>query len=317
MKNIRYKTVFSGTLLLFTLQIQSQPIRPAATKLFNSFGLDEVCLHDRKFRLRQEFELEYIKTLEPDKYLSHFRRNAGVETDSRGKTVDNTSHYRGWESMGSSTFGHYLSALSMMYKVTGDTTLLHKINYIIDELDFIQRNPGYKDENLKQGVLVAFDRDHRNQYGEFIYSSWTNIGHIKVNGKPVKFACRDGAVKLAKRWKAGDVIEVELPLSLRKEYMPGCPDRFAFFYGPVLLAGKLGKDNMPGEVFARCENDFTRTDQYDYKGIVPEFQMGTSADDCLKKGDSTGLKFVSVTGLEFIPFYEMMEECCSVYWKEK
>ncbi len=140
MKNRQCVGILVSFLLFFTSQIQSQSVRPVVTKKFRSFGLDEVRLKDREFKLRQNHDFDYIRTLEPDRYLSPFRRNAGIEVDSKGIPVDNTKHYDGWEFLGSSTFGHYLSAISMMYKVTGDTTLLHKINYIIDELNFIQRS---------------------------------------------------------------------------------------------------------------------------------------------------------------------------------
>ena len=673
MKNIRYKSFLTGSILLLALQIHAQPVQPVTSKPLNSFGLDEVTLLDREFRLRQELDLNYIKTLEPDKYLSHFRRNAGIETDSQGNPIDNTIRYGGWESLGSSTFGHYLSAMSMMYRVTGDTTLLHKINYIIEELDFIQRNPVYEDENLRKGVLVAFDRDHHDhvrepnflrtynelregrvnltsapnkrdaavenpfyksfywlsgglswytnhkiyagirdaylytgnpkakkvflyfcdwacwateklneqamarmlysehgamnemlveayalsgdrkylncayrfneretiypcmkgdtgeiagtisnthanaqipqfygvlkefeytgnsgykdaadhffryvlsqqsfvtggnseweqfrspgdiasqitrrsgetcntynmlkiakglfeysgdafyadymeralynhilpsmhtaqlgaytyflslepgyfktfskpydshwccvgtgmenpaKYGEFIYfhrdkevfvnmyvaselnwkeqdfqmrtntdfprdskvqfyilknggglSSlslriplWAEMEDVTVNGKSVAFTKQKGFLKLERDWEKGDVIEVKIPMSLRKEYIPNCSDRFALFYGPVLLAGKLGKSDMPETVFAFGENDFTRSDRYDYKDAIPDFQKGTSAARCLTKTAPADLKFLSITGIEFVPFYEIMEERHSVYWKEK
>ena len=104
---------------------------------------------------------------------------------------------------------------------------------------------------------------------------------------------------------------------LRKEYVPNCSDKFAFFYGPVLLAGRLGNEGMPDQVFARGENDFTRTDQYDYKGNIPFFPKGVSADACLEILDKSELRFISGEGTEFIPFYKILEERYSVYWKEE
>lgn len=657
----------------YAIWLYRAPVHPAVAKRFQSFGLDEVTLKDKEWKFRQDHDLAYIRTLEPDRYLSPFRRNAGIEVDSKGNPVDNTKHYSGWETLGSSTFGHYLSALSMMYKVTGDTTLLHKINYIIDELDFIQRNPGYENESLRNGALVAFDRDRRDhvrepnflrtydelrqgkvnltfapdnrgatvenayfktfywlsgglawytnhkiyagirdaylyagnpkakkvflyfcdwacwatgkldensfarmlysehgamnemltdayilsgdqkyldcafrfneqetiapcmtgdtkgiakaishthanaqipqfygllkefeytgddrlknatknffqyvtnyqsfatggnseweqfrsagninaqitrrsgetcntynmlkiakglfeftgdtlypdymeralynhilpsihtgqlgaftyflslepgyfktfsrpydshwccvgtgmenhaKYGEFIYfhqekevyvnlwvastlswkdkgfqmetvtdfpygskvrfmiqqnegkisalnlriPRWTDAMEVKVNGNTLKSENRNGYLRLERFWKAGDVIELVVPMHLRKEYVPDSPDKFAFFYGPVLLAGKLGKSGMPDQVFARGENDFTHTDQYDYKGNMPCFSKGFPADVCLKAVEKDKLSFISEEGIEFVPLYQIMEERYSVYWQEK
>ena len=43
---------------------------------------------------------------------------------------------------------------------------------------------------------------------------------------------------------AGDVIEIDLACSLRTESTPDRPDRKAVFYGPILLAGRLGCENV-------------------------------------------------------------------------
>ena len=41
-------------------------------------------------------------------------------------------------------------------------------------------------------------------------------------------------------WTAGDRLTVNLPMTLRTEELRGSPDRLAFLYGPVVLAGDLG-----------------------------------------------------------------------------
>ena len=146
---------------------------------------------------------------------------------------------------------------------------------------------------------------------------WAKEVGVKVNGKTIKYKNRDGYLKLEKLWKIGDLVELTLPMYLRKEYVPNCSEKFAFFYGPVLLAGRLGNEGMPDQVFARGENDFTRTDQYDYKGNIPFFPKGVSADACLEIMDKSELQFISGEGTEFIPFYKILEERYSVYWKEE
>ena len=82
MKNRQCVGILVSFLLFFTSQIQSQSVRLVVTKKFRSFGLDEVRLKDREFKLRQNHDFDYIRTLEPDRYLSPFRRNAGIEVDS-------------------------------------------------------------------------------------------------------------------------------------------------------------------------------------------------------------------------------------------
>ena len=49
-------------------------------------------------------------------------------------------------------------------------------------------------------------------------------------------------IPLARTWKAGDRIDIEFPMSLRAELLPGSKNYAAFFYGPTLLVADLGSD---------------------------------------------------------------------------
>jgi len=45
----------------------------------------------------------------------------------------------------------------------------------------------------------------------------------------------------------GDVVEVHLPMRLRAEPLPGHSDVVAILYGPIVLAGRLGRKGLtPG-----------------------------------------------------------------------
>ncbi len=69
----------------------------------------------------------------------------------------------------------------------------------------------------------------------------TNGFEITVNGKVVKSKNIPGSfVGVNRVWKTGDVIEINMPFSVRYETMPDDKDRVAIFYGPLVLAGELG-----------------------------------------------------------------------------
>jgi len=51
-------------------------------------------------------------------------------------------------------------------------------------------------------------------------------------------------VAIDRVWKTGDVLQVTLPMSLRVEAMPDDPGMVAVLYGPILLAGDLGKEGI-------------------------------------------------------------------------
>ena len=86
----------------------------------------------------QNLSHRYLLTLEPDRLLAWFRREAGL--------TPKASPYPAWESEelfgGGPLSGHilsfYLSGMSMMYQSTGDPSILGKLKYVIDELKTIQ-----------------------------------------------------------------------------------------------------------------------------------------------------------------------------------
>lgn len=113
-------------------------------KLFPA-PLHAVRLTDGPFLHAQEMDRRWLLSMDPDRFLSGFRSEAGLETS--------VPRYGGWENSGASghAFGHYLSALSMMYASTGDRALLDKIDYCVDALDECQRTEG-------TGLLAGFER---------------------------------------------------------------------------------------------------------------------------------------------------------------
>jgi uncharacterized protein len=63
---------------------------------------------------------------------------------------------------------------------------------------------------------------------------------IRINGKPVVADASPGRyVAVEHRWQRGDIIEVDIPMSVRAEALRGSQDQIAFLYGPVVLAGDL------------------------------------------------------------------------------
>ena len=68
---------------------------------------------------------------------------------------------------------------------------------------------------------------------------------VKLNGKPLDASASPGSyLTLNRAWKAGDRIEMELPMHLHMEAMPDDPRQQAFLYGPLVLAGDLGNEGL-------------------------------------------------------------------------
>ena len=100
------------------------------------FDLSEVGLLDSPFKKAMQLDADYLLLIEPDRLLSWFRKEAGLQP--KGEV------YGGWEKEGIAghSLGHYLTACSMMYASTGDKRFCERVNYIVDELELCQNANG-------------------------------------------------------------------------------------------------------------------------------------------------------------------------------
>ncbi len=69
---------------------------------------------------------------------------------------------------------------------------------------------------------------------------WCNAPALRVNGAVVGVEQAEGYARLTRRWKAGDRIELDLPMQVRVEPTPDDPRTVAYLHGPVVLAADLG-----------------------------------------------------------------------------
>jgi DUF1680 family protein len=100
------------------------------------FAPRDVRLLDGPFRMAMELDAKVLLKMEPDRFLSWFRKEAGLEPKA--------GVYGGWESQGIAghSLGHYLSACSRMYQDTGDRQFLERVNYIVAQLAECQQANG-------------------------------------------------------------------------------------------------------------------------------------------------------------------------------
>jgi DUF1680 family protein len=126
-------------------------INPIIPFIVQPFSPGEVRLLDGPFRHAMEMDSAYMLSLEPDRLLSWFRKDAGL--------TPKAPVYGGWESLGLAghTLGHYLSACSRMYLDTGDKRVLERVNYIVNQLDSCQMANG-------NGYVAAIP-DGKNIFG--------------------------------------------------------------------------------------------------------------------------------------------------------
>lgn len=133
--------------------------------------------------------------------------------------------------------------------------------------------------------------------------AWSNASTvIKVNNVSVKTETgADGYLTTTRMWKNDDVVTVDLAMNLYTEAMPDNPNRIAFKYGPLVLAGLLGKEK-PDPVI----------------GVPVLLTSNRNISDWVQ-ASSSSLQFeMKEVGKPFdaklIPFYQTYDQYYSVYW---
>ncbi|MGA2053071.1 MAG: beta-L-arabinofuranosidase domain-containing protein, partial [Opitutales bacterium] len=148
---------------------------------------------------------------------------------------------------------------------------------------------------------------------------WATQGlKVSVNGEPVASSSQPSSYVVVERtWESGDVIGVQMPMSLHLEPMLDDPSKVAVLYGPVVLAALLGKDGMPAPiVYAK--------DQLQYvKGVDPAVPSlaavnGKPVEDWLKPTGAKPLEFktagLQAQELTLVPLYQVNDQRYTVYW---
>ena len=71
---------------------------------------------------------------------------------------------------------------------------------------------------------------------------------VKVNGKSLKDSesAEDGYLAINRKWKDGDKVEISLPMATTIEAMPNVPDFISILHGPIVLANRMGTENLDG-----------------------------------------------------------------------
>ena len=111
--------------VLPVVPVQAAPFEPKNVKLL-----------DGPFKHALELDSTWLLSLEADRLLSWYRKEAGLEPKAK--------NYGGWESetIAGHSLGHYLTACARMYQASGDVRFKQRVDYIVDELAECQNANG-------------------------------------------------------------------------------------------------------------------------------------------------------------------------------
>lgn len=148
------------------------------------------------------------------------------------------------------------------------------------------------------------------------HPGWAAALPISINGQPQANGSKPGSyVTLRRTWQSGDRVELQLPLELRTELLPGAAEKVAILYGPIVLAGRLGTEGMPNP-YARDQNELNSVPAPD----VPVLR-GTLAEVLkhIEPVSGQSLAFAthgigSPSDVTLIPYYRLHGQRLNIYW---
>lgn len=136
-----------------------------------TFPLSDVELSESWIKQRENINTKYLLSLNTDRLLHNFKVNANLPS--------NATPLEGWEhphvGLRGHFTGHYLSAISMLINSSNDTTLMARLNYMIDELEKCQIALD------KNGYLSAFpeqDLTHIETWHTGVWAPYYTINKI-------------------------------------------------------------------------------------------------------------------------------------------
>jgi hypothetical protein len=150
---------------------------------------------------------------------------------------------------------------------------------------------------------------------------WAGDGfNVYVNGRAVapRPSQGEGYVSIIREWTAGDRIDIEFPMSLRAEPLPGSKKYIAFFYGPTLLVGDLGSDGIaPRDYIAHPASSSTSSWKLGKPIAIPRVPASAAADpaSCLERTTGGAIEF-RLKGSDILlkPMYDLHFSRYTMYW---
>ncbi|MCC5834551.1 MAG: glycoside hydrolase family 127 protein [Opitutales bacterium] len=196
-----------------------------AMPLIDTFHLDQIRLLESPFKHAESKGRAYILSLDPDRLLAPYLREAGLEPKAQP--------YGNWESSGLDGHigGHLLTALSLLHASTGDEEALKRLNYMLDELQAVQlaNGDGYiggvpgSRKLWKQVAKGSIDADLFSLNGSWVpwynihkvyaglRDAWTYAGSEQARDMLIEFS--DWAIELV-----ADLSDQEIQTMLETEY---------------------------------------------------------------------------------------------------
>ncbi|MDQ8202071.1 glycoside hydrolase family 127 protein [Pelagicoccus sp. SDUM812003] len=148
---------------------------------------------------------------------------------------------------------------------------------------------------------------------------------VTLNGKPIKTSVSEnGYIDIKRKWKNGDTLEIDLPMSLHYEQLPDGSPYYAFLYGPIVLAANEGTDDTPGIFAGEGRMEHIAPGPYYPLDRAPTFvgspeeavaSIARSSSDELRFEFEGDIRNADSETIELEPFYGIHEARYTMYWR--
>jgi DUF1680 family protein len=195
---------------------------------------------------------------------------------------------------------------------------------------FIASEITLDDKKITLKQETDFPRSNKVRlYFEKAQSAFLNI-HIRVpywvsgavtafvNGIKINSGFEDGYLTIGRNWSHGDTIDIGLPMELHTYTAKDNPKKIGIMYGPLVLAGALGKKDFPANDILNDHLKLNNHPLIDVPTLVADKQ---DIKWWIKPVKGVPLRFetdsigqpgnVAVT---LIPFYELHHQRYTLYW---
>ncbi|WP_078548411.1 glycoside hydrolase family 127 protein [Litchfieldia alkalitelluris] len=140
----------------------------------------------------------------------------------------------------------------------------------------------------------------------------------KVNGQHTYASSENGYLTISRNWNSGDVIELRLPMELHTYESKGDTGKISFMYGPIALAGALGRENFPETDILGDHLSLNNHPLIDVPTLVTN---ETNLNNWIKAVEGSPLTFVTEeigqpgnVKVTLIPFYNLHHQRYTLYW---
>ena len=151
------------------------------------------------------------------------------------------------------------------------------------------------------------------------HPGWSPSATVLVNGQPALRSTSPGRfLEIARTWKDGDKVELRLEMRTGVETGPGARDIAAFTYGPLVLAGALGREGLaPGADIVVNERLYGK---YNDGPFDPPKLKGDPAEIAARirpTGKPLEFTVASASGgaVRLVPYHRIAHQRYATYWR--